>query len=49
LATGDETTAQADHYASAFIAGMLYNLAAALLSCVLLARLARTQHIKAPD
>lgn len=33
----------ADQYTSAFVAGMLYNLAAALLVCVLLLMLARTQ------
>jgi len=43
LAVGDETTAQAGQYASAFITGMLYNLGAALLACMLLVMLAKTQ------
>jgi len=43
LAAGDGMAAQADQYASAFVAGMLYNLAAALLVCMLLLMLARTQ------
>jgi EmrB/QacA subfamily drug resistance transporter len=40
---GGGATAQAGQYASAFVAGMLYNLGAALLACVLLLMLARTQ------
>jgi len=43
LAAADETTTQESQYASAFIAGMIYNLIAALLACVLLSLLARTQ------
>ncbi|GAA5233540.1 MFS transporter [Verticiella sediminum] len=43
LAVGDGTPAQAGRYASAFVAGMLYNLGAALLVCLLLLMLARTQ------
>ncbi|WP_458729656.1 hypothetical protein [Pseudomonas brenneri] len=41
LVAGGGGVAQADRFASAFVAGMLYNLGAALLVCVLL--LARTQ------
>ncbi|WP_202967048.1 MFS transporter [Pseudomonas veronii] len=41
LVAGGGGVAQADRYATAFVAGMLYNLGAALLVCVLL--LARTQ------
>jgi EmrB/QacA subfamily drug resistance transporter len=36
LAKGDGAAAQAGQYASAFVAGMLYNLGVALLVCVLL-------------
>ncbi|MDE8740765.1 MFS transporter [Pectobacterium polaris] len=36
LATGDDAIAQAGQYVSAFVAGMLYNLVAALLVCILL-------------
>lgn len=43
LATGDDAVAQAGQYVSAFVAGMLYNLIAALLVCILLLMLARTQ------
>ncbi|WP_174872162.1 MFS transporter [Pectobacterium polaris] len=43
LATGDDAVAQADQYVSAFVAGMLYNLVAALLVCILLLMLVRTQ------
>ncbi|MCL2892021.1 MFS transporter [Brenneria tiliae] len=43
LATGGEAATHAGQYASAFVAGMLYNLAAAMLVCVLLLMLARTQ------
>ncbi|QPI41473.1 MULTISPECIES: MFS transporter [Pectobacterium] len=43
LATGDDTVAQAGQYVSAFVAGMLYNLIAALLVCILLLMLVRTQ------
>lgn len=43
LAAGDGAAAQAGQYASAFVAGMLYNLGAALLVCILLRMLARTQ------
>ncbi|WP_163110450.1 MFS transporter, partial [Acinetobacter baumannii] len=43
LAAGNGAAAQASQYASAFVAGMLYNLGAALLVCVLLLMLARTQ------
>jgi len=43
LAAADETITQESQYASAFIAGMIYNLIAALLACVLLSLLARTQ------
>lgn len=43
LAAADGTVAQAEHYASAFVAGMRYNLIAALLVCLLLLMLARTQ------
>ena len=44
--TADEgMAAQAGVYASAFVAGMLYNLGAALLVCVLLLMLARTQRL----
>ncbi|MEQ9769553.1 MFS transporter [Pectobacterium jejuense] len=43
LATGDDAVAQADQYVSAFAAGMLYNLVAALLVCILLLMLVRTQ------
>ncbi|WP_232925461.1 MULTISPECIES: MFS transporter [Pseudomonadaceae] len=43
LATGGGMAAQAGQYASAFVAGMLYNLGAALLVCVLLLMLAKAQ------
>ena len=44
--TADEgMAAQAGEYASAFVTGMLYNLGAALLVCVLLLMLARTQRL----
>ncbi|MGB3882255.1 MAG: MFS transporter [Diaphorobacter nitroreducens] len=43
LAGDGGVAAQASQYASAFVAGMLYNLGAALLVCVLLLMLARTQ------
>lgn len=43
LAAGDGAVAPAGQYASAFVAGMFYNLGAALLVCVLLRMLARTQ------
>lgn len=43
LAGEEGMAAQAGQYASAFVAGMLYNLGAALLVCVLLSVLARTQ------
>lgn len=43
LAADNGATAQAAQYATAFVAGMLYNLGAALLVCVLLLLLARTQ------
>ncbi|MFJ5452797.1 MFS transporter [Pectobacterium jejuense] len=45
LATGDDAVAQAGQYVSAFVAGMLYNLVAALLVCVLLLMLVRTQRL----
>ena len=41
---GGGATAQAGRYAAAFVAGMLYNLGAALLVCVLLLMLAKAQH-----
>lgn len=43
LAADEGVAAQAGQYASAFVTGMLYNLGAALLVCVLLLMLARTQ------
>lgn len=43
LTAGNGATEQAGQYASAFVSGMLYNLAAALLVCILLLMLARTQ------
>ncbi|WP_405078102.1 MFS transporter [Pectobacterium versatile] len=43
LATGDGAVAQASQYVAAFVAGMLYNLIAALLVCILLLMLVRTQ------
>jgi len=43
LSAGDGAAAQAGQYASAFVAGMLYNLGAALLVCVLLLMLAKAQ------
>lgn len=43
LADGDGAGMQAGQYATAFVVGMLYNLGAALLVCVLLLMLARTQ------
>ncbi|MEI7232643.1 MFS transporter [Pectobacterium carotovorum] len=43
LATGDGAVAQAGQYVAAFVAGMLYNLVAALLVCILLLMLVRTQ------
>ncbi|MEI7409030.1 MFS transporter [Pectobacterium aroidearum] len=43
LATGDDAVAQAGQYVSAFVAGMLYNLIVALLVCILLLMLVRTQ------
>jgi len=42
-ALGDDVAAPAGQYASAFVAGMLYNLGAALVVCMLLLMLARTQ------
>ncbi|TKY81413.1 MFS transporter [Pectobacterium polonicum] len=42
LATGDGAIAQADQYVSAFVVGMLYNVGAALLVCILLLMLVRT-------
>ncbi|NEJ54567.1 MFS transporter, partial [Rhizobium leguminosarum] len=42
LATGDDAVTQADQYISAFVVGMLYNLGAALLVCILLLMLVRT-------
>ncbi|CAB3939446.1 MULTISPECIES: MFS transporter [Pseudomonas] len=45
LAADESVAAQAGVYASAFVAGMLYNLGAALLVCVLLLMLARTQRL----
>ncbi|PPE57930.1 MFS transporter [Pectobacterium brasiliense] len=43
LTTGDDAVAQAGQYVSAFVAGMIYNLIAALLVCILLLMLVRTQ------
>ncbi|KGA33661.1 MFS transporter [Pectobacterium brasiliense] len=43
LSTGDDAVAQGSQYVSAFVAGMLYNLIAALLVCILLLMLVRTQ------
>ena len=43
LAAGNDSTTLADHYASAFVMGMLYNLGAALLVCLLLWMLVKTQ------
>ncbi|MGI8472892.1 MFS transporter [Pectobacterium brasiliense] len=43
LSTGDGAIAQGSQYVSAFVAGMLYNLIAALLVCILLLMLVRTQ------
>lgn len=43
LATGDGAVAQAGQYVAAFVAGMLYNLIAALLVCILLLMLVRMQ------
>lgn len=43
LATSDDAVAQVGQYASAFVAGMLYNLGAALLVCMLLMMLVRVQ------
>ncbi|MEQ9871305.1 MFS transporter [Pectobacterium odoriferum] len=43
LATGDGAVAQAGQYVAAFVTGMLYNLIAALLVCILLLMLVRTQ------
>lgn len=43
LAAGGSAVDQAGRYASAFVAGMLYNFGAALLVCSLLMALARTQ------
>ncbi|KFF72635.1 MFS transporter [Pectobacterium brasiliense] len=43
LATGDDAVAQTGQYVAAFVAGMLYNLIAALLVCILLLMLVRTQ------
>ncbi|GKW01569.1 MFS transporter [Pectobacterium carotovorum] len=43
LATGDGAVAHASQYVAAFVAGMLYNLIAALLVCILLLMLVRTQ------
>lgn len=40
---GNDAAAQAGRYASSFVAGMLYNLSAALLVCVLLLMLAKAQ------
>lgn len=45
LAAADGVAAQANQYVSAFVAGMLYNLGAALLVCVLLLMLAKTQRL----
>ncbi|WP_205649009.1 MFS transporter [Alcaligenes aquatilis] len=45
LASEAGQDAQAGQYASAFVAGMLYNLVAALLVCVLLWMLARTSRV----
>ncbi|MEI2415108.1 MFS transporter [Orrella sp. JC864] len=45
LAAVDGAAAQAGQYVTAFVAGMLYNLGAALLACVLLLMLARTQRL----
>ncbi|MFP9230196.1 MFS transporter [Pectobacterium cacticida] len=43
LGAEDNTTAQASRYALAFVTGMRYNLGAALLVCILLLMLAKTQ------
>ncbi|MGI8465451.1 MFS transporter [Pectobacterium punjabense] len=43
LATGDGAVAQAGQYVSAFVVGMLYNVGAAFLVCILLLMLVRTQ------
>lgn len=43
LDTGDGAAVQAGQYTSAFVAGMLYNLGAAMLVCLLLLMLARAQ------
>ncbi|MEL0577916.1 MFS transporter [Pectobacterium punjabense] len=43
LATGDGAVVQAGQYVSAFVVGMLYNVGAALLVCILLLMLVRTQ------
>lgn len=48
LVAGDSGGAQADHYVSAFVAGMLYNLIAALLVCLLLMMLANAQVRRMP-
>lgn len=45
LAATDGVAVQAGQYASAFVAGMLYNLGAALLVCLLLVMLARAQKL----
>ncbi|KFX21879.1 MFS transporter [Pectobacterium betavasculorum] len=42
LAEGDSAVAQAGQYVSAFVTGMLYNVGAALLVCILLMMLVRT-------
>lgn len=43
LTTGGGTVVQAGQYADAFVAGMFYNLGAAMLVCVLLLLLAKTR------
>lgn len=45
LAANDGAAVQASQYASAFVAGMAYNLVAALLVCVLLLMLIRVQRV----
>lgn len=42
---GGDAAAQADQYAAAFVWGMLYNLGAAVLVCVLLLMLAKAQRL----
>lgn len=46
LAAGDGAAARSGQYASAFVSGVLYNLVAALLVCVLLGMLAKTQRLE---